>query len=378
MNMTLLFWGSFGFLLYTYVGYPLFMMLWARLRPERPCPAHGELPTVTVVIAAHNEEKRIAARLENLFAQRYPQQLLDVVVVSDGSTDGTVAALRELNHPRVEVVVLERNRGKAAALNQGVASARGEIVVFTDVRQRFAPDAIERLVAAFADPGVGGVTGELVLCESEEGGEPKGVGLYWRYEKAIRAAESRVDSTVGATGAIYAIRRRLYRELPSGLILDDVLTPLNVTAQGYRLKMVREALAYDRISGSMAEEFHRKVRTLAGNVQLIQLAPWVMNPLRNRLFFQWFSHKVCRLAAPYALLGLLFSPWFVGGAGYLAFGTLQLSGYAIALYGLHGMWRGRQVGKASVPASFVMLNVAAAIGLLSVVTGRTEKLWKKH
>ncbi len=378
MSSVFVFWCSLGFLFYTYIGYPLLMMSWARLRKEQPCDTGRERPSVTVVIAAHNEEKRVLKRLENLFAQDYPEELLDVVVVSDGSTDGTVAVLRELNHPRVTVIELKENRGKAVALNRGVAEAKGQIVVFTDVRQRFAPDVIERLTKAFADPHVGGVTGELVLCESEEGGEPKGVGLYWRYEKAIREAESRVDSTVGATGAIYAIRRWLYRELPAGLILDDVLTPLNVTAQGYRLRMVREALAYDWISSSVNEEFRRKVRTLAGNVQLIQLAPWVMNPFRNRLFFQWFSHKVCRLLAPYALLGLFLSSWLAGGGGYLAFGILQAVGYGIAVYGLYGMTQGREVGKAGVPASFLMLNAAAVVGLLAVLAGHTGRLWKKH
>ncbi len=374
----LLFWCSFGFLFYTYVGYPLLMELWARVRPERLCPVERELPSVTVVIAAYNEQERIVARLQNLLAQRYPERLLDVIVVSDGSTDRTAEVVRELNHPRITLVELEQNRGKAVALNHGVERAGGQIVVFTDARQRFAPDAIDQLVKPFGDPRVGGTTGELLLCESEEGGEPRGVGLYWRYEKMIRASESRVDSTVGATGAIYAIRRWLYRELPTGLILDDVLTPLNVTAQGYRLKMVREALAYDWLSETLAEEFQRKVRTLAGNIQLIQLAPWVMNPYKNRLFFQWFSHKFCRLLAPWALLGLLFSPWFAGGMGYLVFGLLQLAGYGVALKGLYGMVRGRDVGKAGVPASFLMLNAAAVVGVWSVFSGRTGKLWRKH
>ncbi len=375
--MKIIFWCSFGLLFYTYLGYPLLMILWSRMRGGEMVEEQ-ELPAVTVVIAAHNEQERIGARLEDLFSQEYPPEKLDVVVVSDGSSDGTVAVLERLRQPRLTVIELTDNRGKAVALNHGVAAARGEIIVFTDSRQWFAPDAIGRLVRPFADPEVGAATGELVLCESRDGGEPSGVGVYWRYEKAIRAAESRVDSTVGATGAIYAIRRELYRPLPDGLILDDVLTPLNITAQGYRVKMVREAIAHDHISSSAAEEFHRKVRTLAGNIQLMQLAPWVMNPLRNRLFFQWFSHKVCRLIAPYALLGLLVSPWFIARPGYLAFGLLQLAGYAASLLGLRAMLRGERAGLVGVPASFLMLNGAAVLGLFSVLSGQTGGLWKKH
>ncbi len=375
--MKSIFWISFGFLFYTYLGYPLLMMQLARLRREQV--EGGEIyPTVTVVIAAHNEQERIVARLEDIFSQNYPQQKLDVVVVSDGSTDGTTAVMNRMNHPRLKVIDLAANRGKAVALNHGVAAATGEVVVFTDSRQWFAPDAIKLLVQAFSDPQVGGATGELVLCESEKGGEPKGVGLYWRYEKAIRVAESRVDSTVGATGAIYAIRRQLFKPLPEDLILDDVLTPLNITAQGYRLKMVREAIAYDYLSRSGTEEFYRKVRTLAGNIQLIQLAPWVINPLRNRLFFQWFSHKICRLIAPYTLVGLLVSPWFIGKPGYMAFGMAQLFGYVAALFGLRAMMRGEKAGLAGVPASFLMLNGAAVAGLYAVLSGRTENLWKKR
>ncbi len=374
--MEALFWISLVFLFYTYLGYPLLMVLWARLRRE-PAEKERVLPSVTVVIAVHNEQDRVRGRLENIFSQGYPQQKLDVVVVSDGCTDGTVSVLRAFDHPRLTVIELAANQGKAVALNHGVAAATGEVIVFTDSRQRFDPDAIELLVQPFADSRVGGTTGELVLCESDKEGEPKGVGLYWRYEKALRAAESAVDSTVGATGAIFAIRHRLFEPLPKGLILDDVLTPLNVTARGYRLKMVRNAIAFDYLSSSAKDEFHRKVRTLAGNVQLIQLAPWVMNPFRNRLFFQWFSHKICRLIAPYALLGLLISPWFAGKPGYLIFGLLQLPGYAVALLGIRIMMRGGNAGFTGVPASFLMLNGAAVAGLLSVMFGRTGNLWKK-
>ncbi len=376
--MEILFWASFGFLFYTYLGYPLMMVQWSRLRRKPLVTEEKIYPRVTVVIAVHNEQERIKARLENIFSQSYPQQKLDVVVVSDGSTDETEKVLKEMNLPRLAVIELAANEGKAVALNHGIAAATGEIVVFTDSRQWFAPNAIELLVQPFANPQVGGATGELVLCESRSGGEPKGVGLYWRYEKAIRAAESGVDSTVGATGAIYAIRRRLYKPLPANLILDDVLTPLNITAQGYQLKMVRDAIAYDYLSTSGAEEFHRKVRTLAGNIQLILLAPWVLNPARNRLFFQWFSHKICRLIAPYALLGFFISPWFVGGPTYIAFGMVQLFGYGAALFGLRAVMRGDKVALVGVPASFLMLNWAAVVGLYSVLFGRTDKLWKKN
>lgn len=375
--MIIIFWISAAFLFYTYLGYPLIMLLWAKFRPHNICNV-AITPAVTVVISAYNEQDRILARIENLFAQNYPADKLNIIVVSDGSSDDTLTRLTSITDPRLRVIELEKNQGKALAVNRGVAEATGEIIVFADVRQRFCPEAIRSLAQAFSDPSVGGVTGELMLVSSGNDKEPEGVGLYWKYEKAIREMESCVDSTVGATGAIYAIRRFLYEPLPEGIILDDVLTPMRITAKGYRVCMVRDAIAYDTLSASGSEEFARKVRTLAGNFQLMQAAPWINNPFRNRLFFQWVSHKVFRLFSPYAMLMLLIASFMIHAPFYTAAGVLQLIAYLVAGTGCIAMLQGKKVRLVGAAASFLMLNITAVVGLYSVLTGQTASLWKKH
>ncbi len=375
--MKIIFWLSALFLFYTYVGYPLFMYLWSRFRPKTIKVKDIE-PTVTVVISAFNEEDRIIPRIENLLQQDYPAEKLDIVVVSDGSTDATVKCLREIEIDRLTVIALEKNLGKSLAINRGVEAAKGEIIVFADVRQRFCPNAIRSLIRAFADPTIGATTGELILESSGTDQEPEGVGLYWKYEKMIRDAESSVDSMVGATGAIYAIRRELFEPMPAGIILDDVLTPMRITKKGYRVCMVREALAYDRLSSTSSEEFARKVRTLAGNFQLMKVAPWINHPVKNRLFFQWMSHKVFRLLSPYAMLLLLISSFLINEPFYRFTGIVQVIVYVAAIAGLIAMSKGKKPGIVGTASNFLMLNITAVVGLYSILTGQTAGLWKKH
>lgn len=375
--MEIIFWASALFVFYTYFGYPLLMFFWAKFAAKKIIK-DAITPSVTVVISAFNEEHRIKRRIENLFEQNYPADKINVVIVSDGSTDGTLEVVKSINDDRLKLIELEKNLGKALAVNRGVEEATGEIVIFADVRQRFDTEVFQSLVAPFADPTIGGTTGELVLMSSGNDQEPEGVGLYWKYEKAIRDVESSIDSMVGATGAIYAIRRSCYEPLPEGIILDDVLTPLRITKQGYRVCMVREALAFDSLSATGSEEFRRKVRTLAGNFQLMQAAPWINNPFKNRLFFQWISHKVCRLFSPYALLLLFISSWLINTPFYTSAGILQLIAYITAAVGCVAMWQGKKVKVVGAAASFLMLNVTAVVGLYSVLTGQTASLWKKH
>ncbi len=375
--MILIFWLSTLFLFYTYIGYPLLMFLWAKFRPN-PIKSDSIEPAVTVVISAFNEQDRIVARIENILEQNYPTDKLDIIVVSDGSTDDTIENLNKINSDRVTVISLKQNVGKSIAVSRGVSEATGEFIVFADVRQRFSADAVRSLIEPFADQKMGATTGELILESSGADHEPEGVGLYWKYEKMIRDSESIVDSMVGATGAIYAIRRSLYEPLPAGIILDDVLTPVRIAKQDYRVCMVRDAIAYDTLSESHAEEFSRKVRTLAGNFQLMQAAPWINNPFQNRLFFQWISHKVFRLFSPYAMILLLISSFLIGKPLYSFIGLLQLVVYAAAIAGLIAMAQGKKVKLVGTASSFLMLNITAVVGLYSILTGQTASLWKKH
>jgi biofilm PGA synthesis N-glycosyltransferase PgaC len=339
--MRALFWGSAFLIVYVYAGYPALLAIWARLAGRRRAPSfdrrdEGTWPGVSIIVAARNEASRLDARLENLLSLDYPADRRQIVVVSDGSTDATPAVLQRFHH-RIDAIVVPAG-GKASALNAGVERARHEVLVFADARQTFAPDALRALVGPLADPRIGGVTGELVLgCESTAGrrggldrrdADPvpassserrasndrrthaasaisEGVGLYWRYEKALRRMESAVGSTLGATGAIYALRRSLWKPLPADTLLDDVLAPMRAVVAGRRMIFDDRATAFDYTPSGSLSEAQRKIRTLAGNFQLLWLEPRLLVPFVNPVWVQFVSHKLGRLFVPYALLGLL-------------------------------------------------------------------------
>jgi poly-beta-1,6-N-acetyl-D-glucosamine synthase len=349
--MTLVFWIAAALVAYVYVGYPAMLRLWAAARPVPVGGAAdgGGSPGVSIVMAARNEAPRLAARMDNLLGLDYPAALRQIIVVSDGSTDDTLAALAPYRQ-FVDVVTVPPG-GKALALNAGVEQARHEIVVFADARQVFAPDALRELVAPFADPRVGAVTGELRLdaespcrrsnrdrrnfdrrigerAEASDRREEQrrrtlrstiadGIGMYWKYEKQLRRLESRIWSTLGATGAIYAVRRALYRPLPADTILDDVLTPMRVVLAGYRVVFNEQARAFDRAAIDADAEARRKVRTLAGNYQILALEPALLLPWRNPVWLQYVSHKLGRLAVPYALIAIFTASLILAGAHLL-------------------------------------------------------------
>ena len=371
--MAFLFWISLALVLYTYLGYPLCLALLSRFR-QRPV-AKGTLePTVSVVIAARNEECSIVGRIGNLLAQEYPADKLEIVIVSDGSEDRTVEMARGAAQ-RVRVVELPQSQGKAAALNQGVARAGGEILLLCDARQIFEVDAIRQLVANFRDPQVGCVSGELMLHRDGADGIQVEMGAYWRYEKWIRKAESASGSVVGATGAIYAMRRSLYSDLPQGTLLDDVMTPMRVVLQGYRSVFDGSARAHDRVSSEVSQEWVRKVRTLAGNWQLLSLLPSLLLPWRNPCYWRFLSHKVLRLVVPAALGLLLLTSVLLEGALYRGAALIQLIFYAIALlgWGVPSLRCNRLV---NLSYFFLVMNAAAVAGFWRWALGRSEGLWQ--
>jgi poly-beta-1,6-N-acetyl-D-glucosamine synthase len=369
-----LFWVMFFFILYTYVGYPLLLWLVPRFKRLGVCKTVFK-PRVSIVLAVLNEESRIGARLENLLQQGYPPGKLEIIVVSDGSTDCTCAVVRSFGENGVKLVELASRQGKAVALNQGVALATGEIIVFADARQRFELDAVANLVANFSDPMVGCVSGELVLLSDSESQIKAEMGAYWRYEKWIRKMESLTGSVVGATGAIYAIRRELFRSLPAMTILDDVLTPLNVVCQGYRCLFDGRSVAYDTISLDAAQEWHRKVRTLAGNWQLLSLCPALLVPWLNPCWWRFLSHKIMRLIVPFALLLLFASGMMLHGGFYMAATAAQLLFYGMALAGCR-VPAVRRVRIASFCYFFLVMNAAAVSGFWLWITGRSGAAWK--
>jgi cellulose synthase/poly-beta-1,6-N-acetylglucosamine synthase-like glycosyltransferase len=328
----LCFWLSAGFIGYVYFGYPVLLMIWRRLA-ARPVKKTYHEPPVTIVIAAHDERQRLERKLKNCLALDYPKSKLQTVVSLDGPTDGSERLVEKYSDQNVEMVHSKEHTGKAGALNRAMKLARGEIVVFADVRQTFANNAIRELVANFADESVGAVSGELMLSDEPGKAVASDVGLYWRYEKAIRSLESDIHSVAGATGAIYAIRRELYEELPAGTLLDDVLTPMRIVLKGKRTLLDPAAKAYDQVACCPLAEYPRKVRTLAGNYQLVKHCPESLLPWRNPIFVQFASHKLGRLLVPWALLVLLASNLLLLRGLYVVTLLLQVAWYACASAG---------------------------------------------
>lgn len=291
---------SLAFVAYVFIGYPALLAALARRRPK-PVEKRFEPRTVSVLLPVHNGEAWLDQKLRSILALDYPPELLEIIVISDGSTDRTAAIARRFADRGVAALEIPKS-GKAVALNEAMQRARGEILFFTDVRQALDPGSLRALVACFADPQVGAVSGELVIRDGTTLEEAH-VGLYWRYEKWIRKNQSRLDSLMGATGCIYAMRASLARPLAPGTILDDVELPLGAFLAGRRVILEDAARAYDYPT-SIPNEFRRKVRTLSGVYQTIWAHPALLGP-GNRMWLHFVSHKAARLLLPWALLAVL-------------------------------------------------------------------------
>ncbi len=370
--MKWLFWGAAFLIAYTYLGYACW--LWVRLLwrsyPVRRGPC--TLP-VSIVMVVRNEEETLETKLENLFSLDYPP--CQIIVVSDGSTDGTEGILRR-HESRLQLVLNRTTQGKASGLNDALRLAHGDIVVFTDARQRIEPDAVRLLAENFVEPEVGCVSGELMLGDGTKGESGEGLGLYWRIEKRVRELEAASGSVVGATGAFYAARRELLGSFPPGTILDDVYLPMQVVRQGKRTVFDGRARAWDTPNLGAEREFSRKVRTLSGNYQLVQLEPWLLSG-SNPIWFEFVSHKMLRLAVPFALGVLLLASLQLKGPFYRAVLMLQLLFYALSALALSRAVKSGILARiANVPGAFVLLNGAAVVALVNFLAGR-RAVWTR-
>jgi len=376
--MKILFWVSLLVILYTYAGYPLAIAALARLRPiswrKSRWPQLDPKP-VSIIMAVHNGAAMLPAQLDHLL-NLDPELVHEVIVVSDGSTDQTPSILQQQTNPRLRVIILPQHSGKSAALNPAIALATAEILLFVDIRPRIQPHALAALLSNFADPTVGCVAGELLLNAEGHSATATAVsGLYWRYEQYIRNCEASWDSPVGVYGGFYAIRRALATPLPSGLILDDMFQPLSIIRQGYRSVLDRTAFVIDTWPAQAAGEFSRKVRTLAGNFQLVAQAPWLLTPT-NRVAFQLISHKLLRLAVPYLFITLLLSSAILGihSALFAFFALLQAASWLMALLAIR--FHIPILHRIGAPASaMLVLNAAAVAGLYKFLFTRGP-LWK--
>lgn len=362
---------SMAAIAYVLFLYPLGLALLARRRP-RPVRAAPYTPAVSVIIPVRNGEPWLAGKLESVLALDYPRELLEIFVASDGSSDRTEDIARQFAGRGVRLLTLPRG-GKPAALNAAIPQAAGEILLLTDVRQALARDCLKRLAACFADPQVGVVSGNLIIRKGGSS-EEANTGLYWRYESWIRRNLSAVDSLLGATGPIYAMRRRLAVPIPPDCLLDDVYLPLAAIFQGYRSVLEEGAAAYDYPT-ALRSEFRRKVRTQGGIVQLIATYPGLLTRA-NRLRFHFVSSKIGRLALPHLLLLLLASslglpaPWrlclLAGQAGFYGLGLIDP---AIPEW--------LPLKRITAPVRTFLTLAAAAACALSVLFVSPRSLWKE-
>ena len=358
---------------YTYLGYPVVCYLRARISPRRIVRRPSDdsaRPMVSIIVAAYREALTIADKLATLAAQTYPPELIEVIVVCDGSDDDTEAkawaAGAQYLPGRLDVFALATRRGKPAALNLAVSRARGEILVFTDARQRLSTNAVEELVADLGDPDVGAVGGQLVL----EGDAP--ISAYWKYESQLRAWEGQHGSTVGVSGALYAMRRALYVPIPEETLLDDLLVPARVRLCDKRVAYQPNARAFDRVAPT-GREFSRKARTLAGNFQLMLIEPKLFLPWRNPAFFDFVSHKLLRLLVPFLLLAAFVASTKLQHPYAFILITAQLSILGLAALRSLKLFSGWRV--AGLCETYVVLNAAALLGLVRFVRYGRNQRW---
>ncbi|WP_457575623.1 glycosyltransferase family 2 protein [Desulfomarina sp.] len=381
MTTTILFFISLVVILYTYLGYPLLLYIQSKLFPRAVTRNYPErLPKVSVVIAARNEALNIENRIRNLLEQDYPAEKYEIIVVSDGSDDGTEKIVNQIADeqagycPEISCHAYTPSQGKPTALNTGVTKASGEIIIFTDARQLFATNVITELVANFSDPKIGGVSGELIFVKDGTSNIEVQMGAYWQYEKMIRKMESKTGSVVGVTGAIYAIRKELYQHLQNSTILDDVMTPMNIAMQGYRIIFDSSAVAYDVFSKDTTQEWRRKVRTLAGNWQMLSLNPSLMLPHRNPLWFRFISHKIARITVPFFLILFFVTGLLQEGISYYYITIVQVLFYSAALIAFF-IPSTRNFFIFQISYFFCVLNLAAIKGFFIWITGGCKTIW---
>jgi len=374
----ILFWFAVTLILYTYLGFPL--LSWLRSYACRRPHSSGDItPKVSVLIAAHNEQDSIGDKIRNMLELDYPAAQMQIVVASDGSTDRTADIISEFDDPRLVALNLPRG-GKAAALNAGIDHCNGDILIFSDANSIFGKGSLRALVRPFADPTVGGVAGDQRYSKSSGANSADaGERSYWNFDRQMKDWQSLAGNVTSATGAIYAIRRSLFRTVPEG-VTDDFATSTQVIVAGHRLVFARDAAAYEPVAASNGVEFGRKVRIITRGLRGVLQQRSLLNPLRHGFYsIQLFSHKVLRRQMVFPLLLLLITSSMLSGSSafFLLATVCQCCFYAAALAGwiLNGTKLG-QKKPLSIPFFFCMVNLACLIATFRSLTGKRVVLWE--
>ncbi len=389
------FWACSFLVAFAYLLYPLLILVFANLcgrkasrhadpqplsgssRPDRDETLDDALPALSLLIAAHNEEGAIEARILNALALNYPVGKLEIVIASDGSTDGTNEIVRRYADRGVRLLAYSLNQGKASVLDKSVPRLTGQVLILSDANTHMDPDAARRLAAWFSDPDIGVVCGRLVLTDARTG---KNVdGLYWKYETFLKKCESRLGALLGSNGAIYAIRKGLFPGVAPGTIIDDFVIPLAAKRRsGCRIVYDTAAVAYEETAPTMRAEFRRRVRIGAGGFQSIGMLWPLLLPTNGWVAFTFLSHKVLRWACPFFLLGTLVTNALLLGAPlYNGLMAAQVAFYLLAAGGNWLPARPRCLRYLRLPTMFVSMNAALFLGFFRWLLGRQGGTWKR-
>jgi len=384
----LVFWTCAVLTLHTYVLYPVVlfaayavaqvrrdMQYLVGRRSRRRLPlSPEELPTVSVIVPAHNEAARLPAKLANIRALDYPPEKLEVVFVSDGSTDGPEEVTHLGQGDRVQVLVLPERHGKTYAVNEGVERARHDILVFCDAATLFERDAVRNLVRHFSDPAIGVVCGALRFESSPESQRTE--GAYWKYESMLRLMEARLGATLTASGAIYALRRKCFRPLRADDIIDDFVIPMNARSLGYQVVYDPEAMATDFAASSVRGEFARRVRIAVGS--FFALREFLRVPLGPMASFAFVSHKLLRWVLPFLMIGMLVTNIILAREPlYLALLVGQAAFYGWAAAGFFFQGRMIRVRFGLLGYFLVSIHLAYLVGFFRFVRRRQEGVWQR-
>jgi glycosyltransferase involved in cell wall biosynthesis len=367
------FWLSAGFVAYVYFGYPALLAALGVVT-RRPPKARPYEPSVSLLVAAYNEADVIEAKIRNALALDYPPDRLEIVIASDGSTDGTAEiAGRLAGGERVRLFAYPKNRGKINVLNDTVPQLRGEILVFSDASSMLAPDSLRRLAANFADPQVGAASGVYKVRQKEKADLGAQEDFYWKYETFLKTREAALGSVLGAHGSLYAIRRSLYPFPAPGTINDDYVIPVRILQQGYRVAYEPAAVAYEEAHEMGG--FGRRVRIMAGNFQQMREIKPLLWPPRPLALFFFLSHKAGRALVPFAMVALAAANLFLLGRPlYRWLGVLHFGFYLVA--GLGAIWK-LEPRTLRLPYYFCMINAAAFLAIHRAISPRRQVAWKQ-
>lgn len=377
--LEILFWSSGLLICYAYVFYAAFLGIIRHFIPPSPSPTCHELPTISIIVAAYNEERAIEERIKNCFNLDYPKEKIEIIVASDGSTDSTNKIVASFTDPRVRLLPLKERRGKVNAINEAAPQSQNEILIFSDATSHFDPNLAKKLVRHFGSEKVGCVCGNVVFENAEGSKTGELEGAYWRLETYLRNREGERGCTLGATGAAFAMRRELWAPCPSNAIVEDLVIPMRILQQGYRVNFEPEAIAIETAAEKIEEEFERRRRIGAGALQSFFLLLPMLNPAKGFPAFAFVSHKVLRWVTPLLMILALASNMTLAIKSPFYAGILvpHVLFYTFALLGLLVGSKNRVYRILSLPYYFVSMNTALLWGYIRYLRGTQKVTWNR-